>query len=67
MYAIIETGGKQLKVAEGDVIRCDMLESQAGSNVTFERVVMASSGKADGVRIGSPLLTGATVVGTVLR
>ena len=65
MYAIIETGGKQYKVAEGDIIRCDLLESEVGSDVTFDRVVLAGSG--DDVKIGAPLLNGASVTGTVLR
>lgn len=65
MYAIIETGGKQYKVAEGDVIRCDLLESEAGSDVTFDRVVLAGNGS--NVQVGAPLLEGATVSGTVLR
>ncbi|HKU82087.1 MAG TPA: 50S ribosomal protein L21 [Candidatus Tumulicola sp.] len=65
MYAIIETGGKQYKVAEGDVIRCDLLESEVGSDVTFDRVMLAGSG--GDVKVGAPLLDGATVSGTVLR
>ena len=65
MYAIIETGGKQYKVAEGDVIKTDLLESEVGSDVTFDRVVLASSG--DAVSVGSPTVSGASVTGTVLR
>jgi large subunit ribosomal protein L21 len=65
MYAIIETGGKQYKVAEGDIIRCDLLESEVGSDVTFDRVVLAGSG--DEVKIGAPILSGVSVTGTVLR
>ncbi len=65
MYAIIETGGKQYKVAEGDIIRCDLLESEVGSDVTFDRVVLAGSG--EDVKIGAPLLDGVSVTGTVLR
>ncbi len=65
MYAIIETGGKQLRVAEGDVIRCDLLSSEVGSDVTFDKVVLAGAGSD--VNVGSPLLDGATVSGTVLR
>jgi large subunit ribosomal protein L21 len=65
MYAIIETGGKQYKVAEGDIIRCDLLESEVGSDVTFDRVVLASSG--DDIKIGAPMLDGVSVTGTVLR
>jgi large subunit ribosomal protein L21 len=65
MYAIIESGGKQYRVAEGDVIRCDLVAGEPGSNVTFDRVVLASSG--DSVSVGTPTLEGATVSGTVVR
>jgi large subunit ribosomal protein L21 len=66
MYAIIETGGKQYKVAEGDVIKTDLLESEVGNDVTFDRVVFArKDGRA--TITGSPLIDGATVTGTVLR
>ena len=65
MYAIIETGGKQFKVAEGDIIRTDLLASEVGTDVTFDKVILASSG--DDVKVGSPLLQGASVTGTVLR
>lgn len=66
MYAIIETGGKQFKVSEGDVIKCDLLESEVGADVTFDRIVLASKG-GDAVNVGSPLIDGASVTGTVLR
>jgi large subunit ribosomal protein L21 len=65
MYAIIETGGKQLRVAEGDVIRTDLIDQEVGSTVTFDRVVLSSNGTA--VSIGTPIVTGAAVSGTVLR
>ncbi len=65
MYAIVETGGKQFRVSEGDVIRTDLIETEVGSSVTFDRIVLAANG--DDVTIGTPLLTGATVTGTVLR
>lgn len=64
MFAIIESGGKQFRVAEGDVIRCDVA-GEAGADVTFDRIVLASSGKS--VKVGTPLLDGASVSGTVLR
>ena len=41
MYAIIETGGKQFKVSEGDVIRTDLVDAKPGKAVTFDRVVLA--------------------------
>ena len=65
MYAIIETGGKQYKVAEGDIIRCDLVGSEVGSAVTFDKVVLAGNG--DDVKVGTPALSGASVAGTVLR
>jgi large subunit ribosomal protein L21 len=65
MYAIVETGGKQFRVSEGDVIRTDLIETEVGSSVTFDRIVLAADG--DDVSIGSPLVSGATVTGTVLR
>ena|ERR1700730_17840725 len=65
MYAIIETGGKQLRVSEGDVIRTDLIETEIGSSVTFDRVILAANG--DNVTIGTPAVSGASVTGTVLR
>jgi large subunit ribosomal protein L21 len=65
MYAIVETGGKQFRVSEGDVIRTDLIETEVGASVTFDRVVLAANG--DDVSIGTPVLSGATVTGTVLR
>jgi large subunit ribosomal protein L21 len=65
MYAIIESGGKQYRVAEGDVIRCDLVASEVGSDVTFDRVILA--GTEEAVKVGAPTLDGASVSGTVLR
>ncbi len=65
MYAIIETGGKQFKVAEGDIIRCDV-EGEAGSDVTFQNVILASAGGKKGVSVGAPAVEGASVTGTVM-
>ena len=65
MYAIIETGGKQLRVAEGDVIRTDLIDREVGTTVTFDRVVLGSNGGT--VTVGTPAIEGASVSGTVLR
>jgi large subunit ribosomal protein L21 len=65
MYAIIESGGKQYRVAEGDVIRCDLVERAVGSDVTFDRVVLA--GQGDRVTVGKPAIDRASVSGTVVR
>ena len=57
MYAVIETGGKQYRVAQGDVIRIELLEAEAGSDVEFDRVLMvgkddASAGVGRALRDG---------------
>jgi large subunit ribosomal protein L21 len=63
MFAIIETGGKQYKVQEGDVIYIEKLNGSEGENVTFDRV-LAVSGK-DGLVTGAPVVSGASVTGKV--
>lgn len=63
MYAIIATGGKQYRVAEGDVIRIEKLDAEPGSEVEFDRVLMV--GAADDVRVGAPLVDGGKVTATV--
>lgn len=64
MYAIIETGGKQLKVEPGQVVKVEKLAAQEGDTVNFDRVLMISG--ADGVNVGQPTVAGAIVTGTVL-
>ncbi len=51
MFAIIESGGKQYRVAEGDIIRCDLISDEVGSDVTFDRVVLA--GNDDSLKVGN--------------
>jgi len=63
MYAIIETGGKQYKVAPGDTIEVELLDDPSGEPVEFDRVLFYSDG-AD-VRCGTPVLPTVRVVGTV--
>jgi large subunit ribosomal protein L21 len=63
MYAIIETGGKQYKVQEGDVIFIEKLQASEGDQITFDRVVAISN--ADGIVAGTPVVSGATVSGKV--
>lgn len=60
MYAVVATGGKQVKVAEGDVIRVEKLEAEVGSKVELDDVKML--GKDDGPVIDSDALSGAKVV-----
>ncbi len=63
MYAIIETGGKQLKVEAGDAIFVEKLEVEAGEKVTFDKVLVVSDD--NGVKVGAPYVEGATVEATV--
>ncbi len=65
MYAIIETGGKQYKVSEGDVIFVEKLDVEAGSTVTIDKVLVVADG-AD-VKVGAPLVDGATVTATAVK
>ena len=63
MYAIIATGGKQYKVAEGDVIRVEKLGVEAGAEVVFDQVLVVSG---DEVKVGDPTVAGATVTATAV-
>lgn len=64
MYAIIETGGKQYKVAEGDKIKIEKLTFAAGDECAFDKVIAVA---VDGqMTIGAPYVEGATVTGEVL-
>ncbi len=65
MYAVIETGGKQYRVNEGDVIRIEKLPEEVGSVVTFEKVLLVSAG--DKVSVGTPVVDGAKVTGKVVE
>lgn len=63
-YAIIATGGKQLRVSPGEVVRVERLEAEAGAGVAFDDVrLVARDGE---VAVGSPRVEGATVRGTVV-
>ena len=64
MYAIIATGGKQYRVAEGDVINVAKLGVNAGETVTFDQVLAV---KGEELSIGCPTVAGATVTGTVVK
>jgi len=62
MYAIIETGGKQLKVEEGQAIYIEKLDVEAGETVTFGKVLFVGG---ETVKVGSPVVAGATVTAKV--
>lgn len=62
MYAIIETGGKQLKVEEGQTIYVEKLNAADGETVTFDKVLFVGG---ENVKVGAPFVEGATVTGKV--
>ena len=64
MYAVVKTGGKQYKVASGDVIKVEKLAGEAGSTIELGEVLMV--GGEAGVTIGAPTVTGASVACEVL-
>lgn len=63
MYAIVETGGKQYRVAEGDRIRVERLKAEPNSTVELDRVLLVS--KDGETKVGTPTVEGAKVVATV--
>ncbi len=63
MYAVIATGGKQYRVAKGDVIQVEKLDVEEGSSIDFENVLMVGEGES--VKIGAPYVEGCKVTATV--
>ncbi|MDI9243231.1 50S ribosomal protein L21 [Fusibacillus kribbianus] len=64
MYAIIATGGKQYKVAEGDIIKVEKLGVEAGETYTFDQVLAVGG---DELTVGCPTVAGASVSATVMN
>lgn len=65
MFAVIETGGKQYRVQEGDVIEIERVSDSAdGAEIDFDRVLMLVDGEE--VKVGSPVLDGVSVSGSVV-
>ena len=65
MFAVIETGGKQYKVNEGDVIFVEKRDAAEGDKVTFDKVLAIAAD--DGMKTGKPTVEGATVTASVVR
>ncbi len=65
MYAVIESGGKQHRVSEGEVLRLEKLELEVGATVTFDKVLMIGEGAE--VKIGQPYVKGGSVEAEVLN
>ncbi len=64
MYAIVETGGKQYKVSEGDVITVEKLNVEEGAEFSFDKIIAVSDDKE--VTVGTPYVGGASVLASVL-
>lgn len=65
MYAVIETGGKQISVRGGDIIYVEKLDAQQGDTIDFDVLLLSREGVGDTV-IGTPKVDGAKVIGKVL-
>ena len=63
MYAVIETGGKQYRVSEGDRIRVEKLAGEVGAKVSFEALLLGGDGEA---RVGRPTVAGAAIEGEIV-
>ena len=64
MYAVIQTGGKQYRVSEGDILRVELLEKEPKQTVEFDHVLLVE--KDGDLKVGTPSLKGAKVVGEVI-
>ncbi len=65
MFAVFQSGGKQHRVTEGDVLRLELLESEPGNEIVFDKVLMVANGEE--VDVGTPFLDGSTVKAEVLK
>ena len=66
MYAVIKTGGKQYRVAEGQKLRVEKLAGNAGDKVTFDEVLLVGGAERDTPKIGQPLVKGASVAAEIV-
>ena len=64
MYAVIKTGGKQYRVAAGEKIKVEQIPADVGAEITLDQILMVGEGES--VRIGTPMITGATVTAKVV-
>ena len=64
MYAVVKTGGKQYKVADGDSLKVEKLAAEVGAEVVLDQVLAVGAGES--LRLGTPLVTGASVKAKVV-
>jgi large subunit ribosomal protein L21 len=67
MYAVIKTGGKQYRVSIGDTLPLEKLEGNRGDKIVFSDVLMVSGDDEEDIRIGTPLVEGASVIGEIVE
>ncbi|MFZ9052032.1 MAG: 50S ribosomal protein L21 [Woeseiaceae bacterium] len=65
MYAVFRSGGKQYRAVKGDVLRLEKINADEGATIKFDEVLLV--GEGSDVKVGSPLLSGSTVSGKVVR
>jgi large subunit ribosomal protein L21 len=65
LFAIVHTGGKQYRVAPGDILRVERLPGERGDEVLLDQVLLIADG--DAIKVGQPLVAGARVVSEILR
>ena len=65
MYAVFRSGGKQYRASKGDVLRVEKIDAEEGAKVTFDEVLLV--GEGSDIKVGSPLLSGSSVSGKVLK
>ena len=65
MYAVFRSGGKQYRASKGDVLKLEKLDANEGAKVSFDEVLLVGEGKD--IQVGSPLLSGSSVSGKVLK
>ena len=65
MFAVFQSGGKQHRVSEGDVVKVELLEGEPGAEVTFDRVLMVADG--DNINVGTPYVNDGKVTAEVVR
>ena len=65
MYAVIESGGKQHRVVEGEILQLEKLDAAAGDKVKFDKILLVGEGKS--VKIGTPYVDGSQVEAEVTR
>ena len=65
MYAVIESGGKQHRIVEGELLKVEKIEAETGSLIDFDRVLMGGEGES--IKLGTPIVKGAKVSAEVMQ